>query len=350
MPRLPLNLALILGTLGLAACGEDSSPTQPGTAGDQAPATPSFAVASNSWTAKAPLPYGPTGVATGMVYDAAGQSVVYEFGGRIDGGTGFGIQAYSMATNTWTAKTATVYVFNANGVGKLGSRLYFSGGYDYGSGSPFMLGQTWAYDYGSDRLIRKADMPRPTADGVTGVINNKLYVLSGTCNDDTPPVFDCEVDSVRRTLYRYDPVANAWTILGSAPRSHVNAAGGVINGKFYVAGGANDFGQATAALDVYDPATKTWKSLAPLPTAGTFASGTVLQNKLFVVSGSYVDGRANLHTYVYDPLANTWKTKSSPPTGGALAGVALNGKSYVLSVGGSGSCCDSETASQLYTP
>jgi hypothetical protein len=45
-------------------------------------------------------------------------------------------------------------------------------------------------------------MPRRTAEGVTGVINGKLYVLSGTCADDIPPVFDCDDPTVRRLLYR----------------------------------------------------------------------------------------------------------------------------------------------------
>jgi hypothetical protein len=41
----------------------------------------------------------------------------------------------------------------------------------------------------------------------------------------------------QRELEVYDPVANTWTVRApmSVPRNH--SAGGVINGKFYVAGG-----------------------------------------------------------------------------------------------------------------
>ncbi len=122
-----------------------------------------------------------------MVYDATGNSIVYAIGGRIDGGSTFGIQAYSMSTNTWTGKPGVTNVYNTNGVGKIGSRLYFSGGWDYGSGTPLAFGQTWAYDYANGRLIKKADMPKATADGVSGVISNKLYVLPGTCSGDQYP-------------------------------------------------------------------------------------------------------------------------------------------------------------------
>jgi N-acetylneuraminic acid mutarotase len=347
MTRFPLALTLTVSTVAVTACGDE--PMQPSIPGLTSPA-PSFAIGSNTWAPKAALPVGPTGVATGMVYDASGNSVVYAIGGRIDGGSDFSVQAYSVTTNTWTRKTAGTNVFNTNGVGKIGSKLYFTGGYDYGSGLRLMVSQTWAYDYGADRMIRKADMPRPTADGVTGVISNKLYVLSGNCNDDNPPVFDCANDSVSRTLYRFDPVTNKWTTLGSAPRSHVNPAGGVINGKLYVAGGSDGVGRQTANLDVYDPATNKWKALAPLPTTSSSASGAVVNGKLLVVQWAYNNGSPAIHTYSYDPLTNKWSSKASPPNLGALARVALNGKSYVLSVGGTGSCCDSELPSQLYTP
>jgi len=350
MSRPLVNMALILGTLALAACGEDSSPTQPGSAGEQAPAAPSFAVGSNTWTPKAALPSGPTGVATGMVYDANGNSIVYAFGGTLDGFTGFAIQAYSVATNTWTTKNSKVYYFNTNGVGKIGSRLYFTGGYDTGGAyDPSVSGQTFAYDYANDRLIEKAKMPKATADGVSGVIGTKLYVLPGTCSGDRwPDPRYCETEPIRK-LYRYDPSTNTWATRASAPHYHKNGAGGVINGKFYVAGGSNNY-QATAALDVYDPATNTWKTLAPLPTSNTFAAGAVLGNKLVVAAWSYVDGKAVIRTYSYDPVTNKWTAKASPPNVGALARVGISGKSYVISVGGTGSCCDSELPSQLYTP
>jgi len=347
MIRLPLTLALTLPVLALAACAEDA--TEPSEPLGQSPA-PSFTLTSNTWTPKAALPYGPTGIAAGMVYDAAGNSIVYAFGGMIDGGTGFGIQAYSMATNTWTAKKATVYYFNTNGVGKLGSRLYFTGGHDTGSGEDLVFGQTWAYDYTNDKLIRKADMPKATADGVSGVISGKLYVLPGTCSGVFwPDPRYCEDESIK-TLYRYDPSTNTWAARASAPHNHRHAAAGVINGKFYVAGGSTTNEAQSAALDVYDPATNTWKSLAPLPTSTTYASGAVIGNKLFVVAWAYNNGTPAIRTYSYDPATNKWTAKASPPNLGALARVALNGKSYVLSVGGTGSCSDSELPSQLYTP
>jgi N-acetylneuraminic acid mutarotase len=345
MTRLPLVLTLTVSAITLTACGEDA--TQPTTPVDQTP-QPSFTLASNTWTPKAPLPYGPSQVSAAIANDPTGQSILYVFGGQIDEGTGFNVQAYNPATDTWTQKTTSISEYATNGVGKIGNKLYYSGGYQVAS-YPIAYPLLYSYDFAADRLVRKADMPKATTDGVTGVIDNKLYVLPGWCSGEFWPSSQyCDVEPIRQ-LYRYDPATNRWATLKSAPHYHKNAAGGVINGKFYVAGGTNNY-QPTANLDVYDPATNTWKTLAPLPSSTIRASGAVISNKLFVVAWSSVNGSAVIKTYSYDPVTNKWTTKASPPTVGALARVGISGKSYVISVGGTGSCCDSELPSQLYTP
>jgi len=338
--RCPLAVAL---SLALAACGENATPTQPETGGDPASAAPSFAVASNTWTVKAPMPGQPYlyGISAGVVANAAGQSILYAFGGTTssDGGSGFPTQAYNVATNTWTTKASSVPVFQSNGVGKIGSKLYFSGGYDYAGGTREIVWTTWAYDPATDGLIRKADMPKATADGVTGVIDGKLYVLPGTCSGEGwPSPGYCDHEPIRQ-LFRYDPVANHWGARRASPHYLRNCAGGVINGKFYVAGGLGNTRLPTAALDAYDPATDTWKTLAPVPTAGP-AVGAVLQGKLFVITQG---SGGVLHAYAYNPSTNGWTTKAAPASAAdAVAWVNLDGHAHLLAV--------SINATELYTP
>jgi N-acetylneuraminic acid mutarotase len=350
---IPYTMAITLSVLVLA-CGE--TPTQPGTAGNPALAAKSSAVASNTWTAKAPPLFGPDEVFAGTAPNSAGQSMVYVFGGHIGQGSGVPIQAYDLATDTWTVKSTVVYESASNGVGTIGGELYFSGGFQI-SDLEHVVPLLYAYEPALDRLTRKADMPRPTADGVTGVIHGKLYVLTGICSDDGPPVFDCEPPNLQPYFYRYDPATDTWTSLASAPRFHVNGAGGVIHGKFYVAGGAG-----TADLDVYDPKTNTWTALAPMPAAGV-GVGAVLHNKLFVVIGPEFTGlpgqALERQTFAYDPVSNTWETEAPYPTESrpwAAARVTLHGHDHLLTVGGrhpDGIVPDDigvPNASQLYTP
>jgi N-acetylneuraminic acid mutarotase len=212
--------------------------------------------------------------------------------------------------------------------------VYIPGGVDY-SHSPPDKNTLWMYDPATDRMIRKADMPRRTSRGVSGVIGGKLYVLMGACAD-------CPTNDWRR-LDRYDPVTNTWATLPAAPHPHMGGFAGVINGKFYVAGGSE-----SAHVDVFDPATKRWTTVAPMPFSsaqGGTNTSAVLNGRLYVVGMNDPDRR----TYAYNPATNTWNAKARHPTSGAAAAVPvrLNGAPHMLTIGSGG---DTRVASYIYTP
>jgi Kelch motif protein len=346
------NLALLLSAFAFASCSQDTTPTGPATTGDLSAAEPSHPWLPNHWTAKAPLqvPHpdfgftGLFGVAVGVANNSRGQPILYSFGGTDGQGPGGrGIQVYNLATNTWTVVPGEVNDFNTNGVGKIGGKLYFSGGSSYESGDLLTSPQLSAYEPSSGRLTHLAAMPKATTDGVTGVINGKLYVLPGDCAGDFwPDPHYCAVGAIRQ-LFRYDPATNTWTTLASAPHFHANGAGGVINGKFYVAGGSGN-----ANLDVYDPVSNKWKALASMPAPRSFATGAVLNGKLWVIG---VDG-SNRLTYAYDPVTSRWTTRASLPGRGATqAAVPINdsqGQGHILVVGGATGGIPAP--SELYTP
>jgi hypothetical protein len=328
-----VQLALALGSLALLSCAEDRTPTEPG-AEPVTIASLATALAPNTWTLKAAAIGNANQLSAGVVPDASGQSIVYTLGGRFDdGGCGGGIASYKIGTNTWTGKGAgDPEVFNSNGVGKIGNTLYISGGETYCGGSWFIDGGFWAYDPATNTMTRKPTPPKLTADGVTGVIDGKLYVLPGLCNSDhylEYPVY-CETQPFRR-LFRYNPATNRWATKQSAPHYHANGAGGVINGKFYVAGGSNIYGpKVEASLDRYNPATDTWTTLAPLPAAGA-ARGAVLQGKLYVV----VETSNGRRAYAYDPATNRWAAKAAPRWDHPeIVPITWGGKPFLLAVGG----------------
>jgi N-acetylneuraminic acid mutarotase len=334
-PAQQLALVFTLGALGIAACDDSSAPTQPDMPGESAPAM-SVAAASNTWT-EAPAIYDSYiyGFDLGSAPNAAGQSIVYAFGGTSsdEGGTGKVVQAYNVATETWTPKSAQVGVFYSNGVAKLGSKLYFTGGYVTAGNLPDATRQVWAYDYTQDRMIRRADLPIFSAEGVSGAIDGKLYVLPGACNGNGwPNTGYCDVEQTRR-FYRYDPKTNAWITRRQAPHFHRRGAAAVLDGKLYVAGGLNEGLQGVADLDVYDPASNTWRTLAPLPVAGV-AQGAALQGQFYVV--------VQARTYAYSPKTNQWRARAAPPTSGSVTSVRLDDRPRLfMATGGE---------SALYTP
>jgi N-acetylneuraminic acid mutarotase len=334
-----LNLSLTLGVLGLAACGENTTPTQP-VSEDQALAGASVAAAGNFWTAKAPFPIPPRemsptgreGHTAGVAKNASGKPILYVTAGMSEDGLEFawGQDAYNPATNTWTrGGPSTQAMWFTNGIGEIGNKLYISGG--RGGEYPYleMTSSFRVYDPVANRSFTKRNMPRPTAEGVTGVINGKLYVLAGVCLANGQEV-DC------RSLYRYDPVTNAWTALARSPHPHRGGVGGVINGKFYVAGGCCTLsGASTAHLDVYDPASNTWSTLASVPEVRARAAGAVLGGKLYVIGGNGRSG--NRAVFAYNPVTNTWQTRARLLRGGthlaAARVILVDGQARIFTVG-----------------
>jgi N-acetylneuraminic acid mutarotase len=325
----PANLALTCGVLALLACGENTTPTSPATSSDGALA-PSVAAGAGTWTTVAPGS-DVSGISVGVAPNSTGQDIVYTFGGFDgDGGALNRIGAYNPATDTWTYRDSPTFEtqrFSTNGVAKLGNKLYFSGGYNSSEGSIDTGNKTlWAYDYRANKMIRKADLPIAGAEGVSGVINGKLYVLPGVCAGDRYPEPGYCAQPRTRRFFRYDPATNTWIIRASAPHFHRLGAAGVINGKFYVTGGFDE-NQLSADLDVYDPATDTWRTLAPLPRPGR-GFGAVIHGGLFVAGSD--------NSYFYNPATNRWSTKAAPKVGhSGLARAAIAGRAYLFAVGGS---------------
>lgn len=334
-----LQPGLALALCGIFACNETTTPTQPDMAGNPGPAALALAAAAapNTWTPKAPPPFDQYiyGYDLGMAPNSAGQSIVYTFGGTSsdNGFTGGPVKAYNVATNTWSGRQSFAHIFYSNGVAKIGNKLYFSGGYINAGNLPDASRELWAYDYSNDRMIKKANLPIFSAEGVSGVINGKLYILPGACNGNGYPSAGYCAEEQTRRFYRYDPVTNTVVTRPSAPHFHRRGAAVVIDGKFYVAGGFAGFDTPVTALDVYDPATNTWRTLASIPKGGG-ASGGTLNGQFYVVA----PGR----TYAYNRITNQWRIRAAPQTSGSVVRVALGGGFYLFTA--------TANQSALYTP
>src|SRR3954447_20713487 len=230
MRRFDLPVATVL--MILAACSSDDNLTQPG-----ADPAASFSAAGNTWTLKAAPHIGVFASSAGAAPNAAGDWIVYKFGGRDGGGgTGWPVEAYDVATNTWTTKSSRVGVFNSNGVAKIATRLYFSGGSPVVDNPTSYTDLFWAYDYTNDVMIQRANLPLVSGEGVSGAIDGKLYVLPGACSGERYPQLPgyCAEERTRR-FYRYDPTTDTWVSRTASPHYHKLGAAGVLDGKLYVA-------------------------------------------------------------------------------------------------------------------
>jgi hypothetical protein len=340
MKRVPLHSALVLA---LAACASEESLTEPGISAE--PSIAAAAAESNTWTLRSAYDwhYGLYGGAAALAPNAAGEPVVYLLGATEEGfDVGYPVRAYNAATNVWETKATTTDVWYPNGAGKIGSKIYFSGGITVMDGWDLSYSNAlWAYDYARDRMIRKADLPIRSAKGVSAVIDNKLYVLPGRCwTEGFPAPGTCSTAPTRR-FFRYDPATNRLVTRPWAPHFHAEGAGAVIDGKFYVVGGAS------RELDVYDPATNRWTTRAPIPTAGR-AIGAAMGGRFFVIVGSHLFDQ---QMFEYNPTTNVWRSRARPRWAhDGVVRVTLNGTAHLLAAGGGhGSGTEYPNENELYT-
>jgi hypothetical protein len=339
-------LAAGLALIAAVGCREDMQSPNPPESTPATSATPELAVAAfNTWTSRATLPSPHSGFAASALENAAGQWIVYIFGGQDEDGEtpGFGAFTYNVATNTWGGSGPSIFrATDLNGAGRVGTKFYITGGQSCCDFDFRTFNTTWLYASSTNRQVQKADMPKATTAGVTGVINGKVYVLPGYCSGESVDPGHCTTGGPIRQLYRYDPSTDTWITRRQAPHFHTFGAAAVINDKFYVVGGINQ----GAYLDVYDPATNTWQTRAPIPTPGERLFGAAIGSKFFVLSWSHPSGQPIVSkAYLYDPATNKWTSRAAPPNGiaGPIVKVMLNGQPRLFLPGGFG-------PSYLYTP
>ena len=173
--------ALLLFALG---CREDAaSPVEPALNPE------TVAVVSDSWITRAGMPRWRLGHATATVTNTAGQSVLYVIGGvTIRNGLHPPTnQAYNLATNRWTtvAPQPRRY-YQGNGAGVIQRRIYIAGGFSPNNEGGSALSALYMYDPDGDTWVAKRSMPSRGMHGVSGVIGDRFYVLTGCPCASTP--------------------------------------------------------------------------------------------------------------------------------------------------------------------
>jgi len=118
------------------------------------------------------------------------------------------------------------------------------------------------------------------------------------------------------TTEEYNPRTGLWTILPGKMVLGVSfAAYGVINGKFYVAGGNAGYtkGGLSKITQMFDPSNNTWTRLKDMPSARAQAASAVVKGRLFVIGGLNERYESRASVYVYDPQKDKWEDWDSTP-------------------------------------
>ena len=324
----PLNTTIALGLLALAACERPTDPSAEAPAKTPGAPSPSALTTSRFWTVEAWMP-----TARRSLKAATVNGVIYAIGGYgYAPGAGVSqirpkVEAYDVATNTWTLKKPLPEPLEPNGATNINGKIYVAGG----QSNERISKALYVYDPTTDGWTRKADLPYAIAfaAGQQGTINGKLYVYAGvTINSDG--------SAGPQRFFRYNPATNTWATLGPPSYARRGGTSGVINGRLYLLGGtlpASRFGEGKAYdVHIYDPATGWTKK--PLGQFGLDSWGLASapqSGKLYIVGTNRNEDCDYNVSAVYDPLSNTLLGfYARAPLRFAAAGAAAKGQFFVI--------------------
>lgn len=103
-----------------------------------------------------------------------------------------------------------------------------------------------------------ADMTHDRAQHCMESLQDHLYVAGGVCNLR-------KYYTDQQACEMYDPVTDSWTDFASLPVPHVGAASAVLEEKIYVMGGyCQDDYSESGLVHRFDPSTQRWGNMGKL--------------------------------------------------------------------------------------
>jgi len=254
------------------------------------------------------------------------------------------------AEDSWVSKAPMHVARSSLGVAVVNGKIYAIGGFTKSGGGGInftgeIVGTNEEYDPETDSWTFRAPMPTPRADFRSEIVQNKIYCIGGTTNNETETCAN-EV---------YDPSTDTWESRAPLPTPRESFTTVVYRNRIYVIGGitgrdlAKELrGTYTGATEVYDPALDTWESKASMLNARFPETCVVINGKIYVISGSTTYAESISVTAVYDEDTNSWTNKASMPVVKHGASVVFDDKIYFI--GGSYESSGFVTLLQIYDP
>ncbi|XP_036001913.1 kelch-like protein 33 isoform X1 [Fundulus heteroclitus] len=169
------------------------------------------------------------------------------------------VEMYKPDTDSWSYVHPLDQALSGYGVSAMNGGIFISGGFNC---KYVCLVSMFLYhpERGSVYL---ADMSHDRAQHCMEALRGRLYVAGGVCNMRKfyTDQLACEV---------YDPASDSWADLIPLPVPHVGAASAVLEEKIYVLGGyCQDDYSESGLVHRFDPGLQRWENMGKLPGAVT---------------------------------------------------------------------------------
>ncbi|MDX2304431.1 MAG: kelch repeat-containing protein [Microscillaceae bacterium] len=218
---------------------------------------------TNRWTTLKPMPNQPNGSPWAVTHNgiALVSDTIWIVGGRIgDPGTVTNkVWWYVISQNNWYEGPSLPFAAGGGGLGRLGRKLHYVGGFDANAQCDVNVHLFYDLDkpsLGWQNITSTAGMPDARNHFGTVVLDGKLYTIGGQHGHDAGCVGLANPAADVNDVHVYDPATNQWTRLANFPHneSHIEPSTFTIDGKIYVVGGQSLGNE----INVYDPIANTW--------------------------------------------------------------------------------------------
>lgn len=310
------------------------------------PAVPSHA----GWSARSPMPWPVQEIYAGTWGDfiaVAGGLVASQGEGGMTLHVEDRMGLYDPATDAWTEGPSLPAARHHPMLIGTGESLWAIGGYrqQAGVGDWINSREVWQLSATGWSWSEVPALPVPQAEAVGLAHGGHVHLISGRSpGGEANAAWTDQVDVATHLVLDGD----RWHEARPCPMARNSAAGAVLDGAMWVAGGRTVSGGGTGQLDRYDPADDRWDTLAPIPVSpatGVQVGGglamAAMQGKLVAFGGEWFRPRAEgggggvfAETWIYDPATDAWTQgpEMRTPRHG-LAAASSGGRIYALGGG-----------------
>jgi len=305
-------------------------------------AAPVVSRAETGWTPRASMPW-----PTQEIYCAAQDGSITIAGGLVRSAAG-GLHIndrtaiYDVKADRWSEGPRLPQPRHHPMLASAAGRIWAFGGYDRRDrGEWTAMTDIWAIDRGVWAQV--GQMPQRLCETVGLSVGDRVHLVTGRSpKGEANGQWNDQGDVTTHLVF--DAAANRWETARPAPMARNSAAGAVLDGKLFVAGGRTVDGGGTGRLDRYDPARDRWDTLAPIPaspaTGRQVGGGLAMAEaggRLIAFGGEWFEGRGGgvfAETWIYDPARDAWTAGPAMRTPRhGLAAASVDGVIYAIGGG-----------------
>jgi len=297
LPRAMRPTWVLFASALALACGSNDDESGGGSGGTGGSAGP--------WRKEAPLP---AAAASLSATESGGKIWV---AGGVDGSVSKKVWSYDPATGTWSAGPDLPEARELPGMASVGGDVYAVGGFGDVDATP--TDSTYVLKAGASSWQKLSSLLLNRAGAFATTLTDRIYLVGG--------MGDAQLlgDTVA-----FDPGTNSWSVKAAIPNPRVRFAGFVLSGWIHAVGGTSESGGVTNKVDIYEPGGNVWTLGPDFPTPRDGLGAAVLDGKAYVVGG---DAAGTVD--VFDGAAWSSAPPLGTPRIGAAV-VAVAGRVYVI--------------------